>query len=439
MSERQGVRWRRGCGCLVVALVLLPVVLWLVALHSSNRQIDRLMGDLKRRGEPMTLAELAPKVPEGEENAATLYELASHVLVLSPTLGATVDAPSNQWSATDWKLARTFVAANGQYFRLLDHAAHLQYSAFPIDWNAGAALTAAHTAQLRGVTRHLLVRAEVAAAERDTDDALRWGVTAMRVARAPEREPALVGVLIAAVVRDMGAREMARLLDRGLPSSQACRTLYRELDDPGWNQAWVRGIKGARTTLASTAQQGLDQYVTSLGYSREALRWRAITTVGRPLVRRQTADNITYWTQEAELLSLPWPQAKPRQDALAKQIASRPPYMSLVRELGYSGSDRLIRLRDQATANLELVRVALALKAYRAEHATYPDTLAALADWRLPLDPFSMKPFLYRRQGKGFTIWSVGPDMVDNQATAYDSQRFKPDTPGYDFVLKCAQ
>ena len=77
--------------------------------------------------------------------------------------------------------------------------------------------------------------------------------------------------------------------------------------------------------------------------------------------------------------------------------------------------------------------------AYRAEHGQYPTSLQPLAAWKLPLDPFSMKPFLYRRQGKGFVIWSVGPEMVDNHATAYDSQRFRPDQPGYDFVLRCSE
>ncbi len=58
------------------------------------------------------------------------------------------------------------------------------------------------------------------------------------------------------------------------------------------------------------------------------------------------------------------------------------------------------------------------------------------AGWKLPLDPFTQEPYHYRRDHKGFPVWSVGPDLTDNHATAYDPLTFREDQPGYDLVFR---
>lgn len=63
-----------------------------------------------------------------------------------------------------------------------------------------------------------------------------------------------------------------------------------------------------------------------------------------------------------------------------------------------------------------LGEVAISLRLYRKEHGCYPEDLSALVPTYLPsipLDPFNGKPLRYRREQKGFRIWSVGPDMKD--------------------------
>jgi hypothetical protein len=68
-------------------------------------------------------------------------------------------------------------------------------------------------------------------------------------------------------------------------------------------------------------------------------------------------------------------------------------------------------------AQLDLARVALLLKAYRAEHGSYPESLSALAksDGKpLPGDPFSGKSFIYRKDGAGFVLYSWGEDLKDD-------------------------
>jgi hypothetical protein len=77
----------------------------------------------------------------------------------------------------------------------------------------------------------------------------------------------------------------------------------------------------------------------------------------------------------------------------------------------------------QGRMDMRLTRVALELAAYKADHGSYPQTLAELSPGYLPavpVDLFSEKPPIYSRQGDGYLLYSVGPNMVDDGATGDD-------------------
>ena len=63
-----------------------------------------------------------------------------------------------------------------------------------------------------------------------------------------------------------------------------------------------------------------------------------------------------------------------------------------------------------------MVRIVLALAAYRHERGKYPGKLAALIPRyieRLPSDAFDDRPFFYGREGRGFVLYTVGPNGKD--------------------------
>ncbi len=73
--------------------------------------------------------------------------------------------------------------------------------------------------------------------------------------------------------------------------------------------------------------------------------------------------------------------------------------------------------RYRAVVRYDLARVALALAAFRAEKDEYPAMLSALApDYMkaVPQDSFTNKPLIYKRDGKGYLLYSLGPNMTDD-------------------------
>lgn len=75
---------------------------------------------------------------------------------------------------------------------------------------------------------------------------------------------------------------------------------------------------------------------------------------------------------------------------------------------GYFSHVTLVR-RAQVQAIGESTRAAAALLAYKSRNGSFPATLAeALSP--VPTDPFTDNPLHYRREEKGFVVYSVGED-----------------------------
>ena len=89
---------------------------------------------------------------------------------------------------------------------------------------------------------------------------------------------------------------------------------------------------------------------------------------------------------------------------------------------------------DSQTQNALLI-VTLALRAYRVDHGSLPDTLSVLVPTylsRVPDDPFAFSgPIRYRKTTRDYVLYSVGPDGRDDHGTPIeDSTQPAPAAPG---------
>ena len=79
--------------------------------------------------------------------------------------------------------------------------------------------------------------------------------------------------------------------------------------------------------------------------------------------------------------------------------------------------NRASELYDIARMKFELTKLALALAAMKEETGAYPADLNALTPEyvpEIPQDLFSLKPLIYRRTEKGYVLYSVGCNMIDD-------------------------
>ena len=80
--------------------------------------------------------------------------------------------------------------------------------------------------------------------------------------------------------------------------------------------------------------------------------------------------------------------------------------------------DMVLELRYETRAKADLTHIALAMIAYKADKAQYPETLEALSPKYLktaPSDCFTGKPLKYARKGDGYVLYSVGGNLKDDR------------------------
>lgn len=89
---------------------------------------------------------------------------------------------------------------------------------------------------------------------------------------------------------------------------------------------------------------------------------------------------------------------------------------------------------------LLVVRTAFALAAYRLERGELPESLEGLVPEyldRIPMDPFSGNPLVYKRRAEGFIVYSVGVRREDDGGIGSEDR--EPEQFGDDIVIRIPQ
>jgi len=91
----------------------------------------------------------------------------------------------------------------------------------------------------------------------------------------------------------------------------------------------------------------------------------------------------------------------------------------------------------RCTAKIRDAQTALAIERYRLANGKLPNQLTDLVPSFLPSvpsDPFDGKPLRYKTLAKGYVIYSVGDDRVDNGGTEKDNKGISY-VPGTDITF----
>jgi len=463
--------WRalRCCGrgirksARVVVLYLLPlfIVAHLIATAITGAQLRSTIEDLTSKGIILPIEELIPSVPPGEDNAADLYLAAAKALRLSDDEKEMLFGPEDR-DAQCYAVARDVVAANGAYYRLLDGAAKLEHSAFPTDWRASPEeITFRHLAEARQAARMFSLRAYLAAQDGRADDALASLRCSLRLSRHIQAEPTIIGTLVSIAIQGITVSALEEILCDAAPSPSAAREFADRLAAIDNTSASIFAVKGELGLFGLPFFERLRSGEISLqeistgtaGTVESRKRIRLLASLGgwlrRPLLNANERLYLRYTGDHVRAFELPWPDSQQTVDRIDNSLPHARPW-SFVAEYITPVLGRAIWSRDRATASLRAAAIALSLKAYYADHGAYPDSLSALeADgWTLPADPFGGGPYHYRREGDGFVVWSIGPDVDDDNAArdyfAYEEQTrdnpeaYERNPYDYDVIFRCS-
>ena len=432
--ERRSLRW---LWWLIVLLLILPPVVALLAFRSWRAGVrEELRSEIERikaAGEPTTIEEIIPLIPIAGNNAADVYHQAFPLLQVTQEEETNVVLPLPEGMDDEWlAAARDVVAGHEPYFGLLDRASSMPECAFPLNWyDLGNADFAQYT-QMRQAARMLGLRSLVLAQDGEADEALASLRAELRVSEHTQSNGMLIGALAGWAIQGITAARAQDVLSAATPSAAACRETFEELDSLDPQAALERALQVERVVC------GLDEasMFRGGGLPDEMRKGAALFALSRDY------DQLAYlrlMQRQIDAVSLPWPRSKEESAEAYREVEEDNVLLTALSRTVIPVFSRALESEEKVNARIRAWQIALALTAYLAENGRYPDDLEALraTGWDLPLDPFTQQDFRYRREGEGFVVWSLGPNMAD-EGGEYRSPRNDAAAPD-DVSFRCSR
>jgi len=269
-------------------------------------------------------------------------------------------------------------------------------------WQDGPAMILPHLHQFRWAARLVAAEALLLGRRNNTNEAFDWCEVALRMSQHVASEPTLIAQLVSYAIQTIALQPLKDYLSAAEVPPEGAVKFEEYLRQIDLYEGFHRAMIGER----AFGLDSLDQLGEPFG--KEA----KIPQAAKSLF---LVGYLEMMEKEIEINKLPYRLAKVQMDALEQQLKA---------DIKYSLAAMMIpaykhatQKRDWQVAEIGLCRVVLALKAYQCERHVYPKTLAELQqglDWPLPQDPFSGKDFIYRCEGEGFILYSIGQDLEDD-------------------------
>lgn len=358
-----------------------------------------------------------PAVP-ASENAGPYYRAA---MEKAKTLGDTrkddaLIRTAAQGEPEDWVAVRKAVDTWSAVMPDVETAASKPRCHFTRDWSLGAMLPFPEFGDLRRFADVLCVRALLEARGGDAEAAFQSLTSAARVSRHAGEEPVLIGMLVSTGIEARVISTINRTLDilgaGRVEEARACLAFIRE------NPSMARSLRGEIAFQFNFFRE-VDQIESMSPMDTNETPWFSRTWLARPplvnaslVERAYQARTLKRWNDAFE--------ANGKDPSDPRRLSQALDVIGLEVEMSRHPSDVLAKIvfpvfshAGNAMLKLEaqkrMLSASFDLREQHAREGAYPETAK-----NLPLDPFDGKPLRYKREGKGFVLYSVGYDLKDN-------------------------
>lgn len=442
----------RVIGLSILAIVGM-LVLWNVIWRVSNaRVVARLEAAARQRGEPVTVRELAasyPKVPD-EENIHTAlvkvwasedpaywdaYMNGTRPLPQQLDEKFDPDLPilgkssrfnyTDELSAVELNAIREFLPKKKAHMDAARAALRLKAYSANYDFDQTYAMLLPELAKLKREAQFFELDALAAMAANDNPRAIAAIADITRVGNALKSDPTLIGQLVRIACYNIAISTTERLLKQHQPSEAESRQLDQTFDemkpDDGIQRAlaterviaWTV-LDGSAKQLASLATAGPGDENSSPGatvFGFRIMRFAGLAGAEKRLMGETFDQAIRCLSKPDYATTDEMHDIFTTMEQKARRFPPKVLTLMLMPALEKAG---------EKAARLEALRrcaeTALAVERYRQTHkGSLPAQLSELGSAALD-DPFTGQPLLLKKTGRGYVVYSVGPDRKDNNA-----------------------
>jgi hypothetical protein len=366
-------------------------------------------------------AELVPAPVADAENAALLYKKAFDLYPegLGDEETDLVLRVSDGYALTTEERAKlqSVLDRNREVLQLLHEAADRPRCNFNLDYARGVTMRLDHINALIRTSRLLDLEALLSAGPRVFETAR----ATSRLADAVTDEPLIVSQLVRGVCHEIAGQARQREFE-GEMSVERLQSLISSLSPARARAGFEKTIYYDFYSIVAGVMEGVDLKGISEGRGPLPPGSPGTPRLDDPLTMQDLASYAETLTQYAALAVRPYYEVR---DELARLEASRvngaPGFMAIMLMAMPAIQRNCVHLA-RTEAVLGTAQVAAALRLYRDTQGTYPATLDELQRVlpAAPFDPFTGKPFLYRREGSGFVVYSAGAEGTNSGGVSAD-------------------
>ena len=440
-----------GIGIILVLSILAALLSNMIFGHQLRKTLARLQAE----GRPVTIAEFRPAPIPVDQNAAPLFEKAALLIKNEPIPAAIQELSkiNQELSKLEYKnisrdlrdlpehrremLMRLIEEPdNKALYAILSEAVHKPKYNAKLEYEKAPAFREPSFLAIRQLIEFLVLKAEASAYEGNGHKAAQILLDGFRLAGLLKQEPHTIHLLMSVACDKILINSLYRITnDLDLPAD-VLQSLEAELKGHIDSMAFVRAMDQERVITALVGYQiFLSGTYRDIRMMSDNIPPPIFWLYGKSgLLHRDMNVFLTLQAKIQDKCRMPSDKviASLRQNPIEKQIPALCPLSRMLLIF----SESLLNTKAQYEAFLQVTRVGLALKRFKMANGAYPNTLAYQTPTfldTLPEDPFSGNSLLYRKEGEGFLLYSVGRDLEDNQGAQFNLKF--PSTP-HDIVWK---
>jgi hypothetical protein len=444
------------------ALLAVAVAWYAFGRIKESRYVKRLEAQIRQKGEPLTLADLAakyPTIPDDQNAAIPLLKVweqddpnlwqafrrkerpLPHRLLRSfdpdlPFLGQHKFEVGQALTPASRQAAKEFLSARAAHLDAIRVALARPKCRFPVDVEEGFDALLPHLAEIKEEAQTLRIEALIAADSGNCEEAVAVIQQIFEMSRLLESEPFSISRLIEAAGLQIGISSGEDMLSRGrLSDAQLGRlkTILNGIDARAMLQetlkrerAHTMSMLNSSALKPSTTNSTMEAAQDRVNYRRSLRMMSALGLVAkdRRLVLEHMGETIENSGRE-------FPEMFAHQQRLETELEQKmrgfPPaiFAAIIFPATKSVVSRFIALEARKRSAL----VALEVERYRSGHnGELPKTLDSLEPALSPQfleDPFDGKPLRFRATENGYVVYSVGANLTDDGGTPVGTRKAK--------------
>lgn len=401
--------------CLVV-LISAGLFIRAIFNYSSGKKLEKFLEQRKSAGIPLSLKDIEPEC-NPLDNAALDWKIVEGTLASEKEKrGILTQMIDDFYSGRDidekMKVqVQEFINENRKALNFVLDASSKSCFKYEEEWDElGYDYRIVNAVNMILSIRLLCIDAVFKAEEGNVAEAIEQCLATRRFLKLYLQEPYLISYLVGmACVKTVGASMKSIISNRNI-ATETLKKVLHEWDSSPWDDGLIWAIRTENIIGFESAVLYLKgEYDLELGKAGDIFYW-----ILRPVLKNEIIWLTKAYDRLIEAAKMPYFAS--RETKKIEQITSSiPKHYKMVGALLPNFTATLLK-KATLDALFDTSRIGIASKIYKNLYGEFPENAAVLVPEFLeevPVDPFTGKPYIYKKQDSGFIVYSIGSNQKD--------------------------